>query len=175
MTSFAKVAMMFRRFMDTLCGVSEDLLALGRRPSFYSVAFTPFAYRPSGEALGEATSWCCAPDLTSSTSINYIDEKCRDKHLLVRMQVDAEWFHEGSPCKPSQNLFITLQVALMGRIRNKRLILQHPDWSKRFEGCKSSAGGRGLPPCAAKARPHSFAIQSYIIRLEGIQDRVRRL
>ena len=28
MTSFAKVAMMFRRFLDTLCGVSEDLLAL---------------------------------------------------------------------------------------------------------------------------------------------------
>lgn len=37
MTSFAKVAMMFRRFLDTLCGVSEDLLALGRRPSFYSL------------------------------------------------------------------------------------------------------------------------------------------
>lgn len=70
--------------------------------------------------------------LHSDVSVNYNSETCRDKHMLVRMQLDAEWFNEGSPCKPSKNQFITLQVALMGRLRNKRLILQHPDWSKRF-------------------------------------------
>lgn len=77
-----------------------------------------------GEAKGEA--------LGEATSVNYIDEKCTDKHLLVRMQVDAEWFHEGSPCKPSKNLFITLQVALMGRLRHRKFIFEHPDWKKLF-------------------------------------------
>ena len=70
--------------------------------------------------------------LQSDVSVNYNSETCRDKHLLLRMQLDAEWFNEGSPCKPSKNQFITLQVALMGRLRNKKLIFQHPDWSKRF-------------------------------------------
>ena len=70
--------------------------------------------------------------LKSDVSVNYNSETCRDKHLFVRMQLDAEWFNEGSPCKPSKNQFITLQVALMGDLRNRKLIFEHPDWRKRF-------------------------------------------
>ena len=60
MTSFAKVAMMFRRFMDTLCGVSEDLLALGRRPSFYSLRARLLA-----KPLPGAAHQLWKPDFTS--------------------------------------------------------------------------------------------------------------
>lgn len=87
--------------------------------------------------------------INSDVSVNYNSEDCRDKNLLVRMQLDAEWFNEGSPCKPSKNKFITLQVALMGRMRNRKLIFEHPDWKNRFPECPKACELHGL-----SSKPH---------------------
>ena len=101
---------------------------------------------PEGTSEGAENPWSrsgTCPTPNRNYTINYIDSNCGSKNVLMRMQIDAEWFNERDGLRVSVNRFVTLQAALMGKLRWRKVIFEHPDLretlpKEKFEGFEPS-------------------------------------
>lgn len=62
-------------------------------------------------------------------ALNGIYSNCggQSPDVLVRLQLDADWFKGKFGLKGSSNKFVTIQVCLMGTQRSHKAIFEHPD------------------------------------------------
>lgn len=106
-------------------------------------------------------------------TINYIDSNSGSKNLLMRMQLDAEWFNEQDGVRVSVNRFVTLQAALMGKLRWRKVIFEHPDLretlpKEKFEGFEPSPEVRKFKGASREAQGPSTQIGGIESVLEAL-------